>query len=218
MKGLTMGAARAATAATAAVLLLAACGDGADRPAQAAGTDDAELAAANPQDAWWESVQALCGQAFAGEMTRYDAAMDTAWLNRDVIMHVRECTPGEIRIPLHVGEDRSRTWVLTRTADGIRLKHDHRHADGTEDETTQYGGDTVAQGTANRQEFPADEYSRELFLAQGHTAGVDNVWIMEVHPGERFVYNLTRPNRDFRADFDLTRPVAAPPPPWGSER
>jgi hypothetical protein len=216
MKGLTMRAARAATAATAAVVLLAACGDGAERPAQGAGTD--ELAAANPQDAWWESVQALCGQAFAGEMARYDAAMDTAWLNRDVIMHVRECTPGEIRIPLHVGEDRSRTWVLTRTADGIRLKHDHRHADGTEDETTQYGGDTVAQGTANRQEFPADEYSRELFLAQGHTAGVDNVWIMEVHPGERFVYNLTRPNRDFRADFDLTRPVTAPPPPWGSER
>jgi hypothetical protein len=133
-------------------------------------------------------------------------------------MHVRECTPDEIRIPLHVGEDRSRTWVLTRTADGIRLKHDHRHADGTEDETTQYGGDTVAQGTAQRQEFPADDYSREMFLAQGHTAGVDNVWIMEVHPGERFVYNLTRPNRDFRADFDLTRPVAAPPPPWGSER
>jgi hypothetical protein len=210
MKRLTTGAATAA-----AVLLLAACGGTpADQPAQAPAADDAELATANPQDAWWERLQALCGQAFAAEMTRYDDELDTGWLDRDVIMHVRECTPTEIRIPLHVGENRSRTWVLTRTGDGIRLKHDHRHPDGTEEESTQYGGDTVAPGTATRQEFPADQYSRELFLAQGHTAGVDNVWIMEIHPGEQFVYNLTRPNRDFRAEFDLTRPVAAPPPPW----
>jgi hypothetical protein len=177
----------------------------------------APAGATDPQEAWWVRMQSLCGQAFAGEMVRYDPAMDSGWLDRDVIMHVRECSPTEIRIPLHVGENRSRTWVLTRTADGIRLKHDHRHADGTEEVSTQYGGDTVDRGTATRQEFPADAHSRRLFLAQDHPDGVHNVWIMEIHPGERFTYNLTRPNRDFAADFDLTRPVASPPPPWAVE-
>jgi hypothetical protein len=166
------------------------------------------------RDAWWASMQELCGNAYAGEMVRYDADMDTGWLDRDVIMHVRECSPDEIRIPLHVGENRSRTWVLTRTAEGIRLKHDHRHPDGTEEASTQYGGDTQDSGTANRQVFPADQHSRSLFEAQNHPDGVHNVWAMEIHPGERFSYSLTRFNRDFGADFDLSRPVAAPPPPW----
>ena len=48
-------------------------------------------------------------------------------------MHVRECSEDAIRIPFHVGEDRSRTWVVTRTANGLRLKHDHRHEDGSEE-------------------------------------------------------------------------------------
>jgi hypothetical protein len=170
--------------------------------------------AVNPQQVWWDQVQELCGQAFAGRMIRYDEAMDTGWLNRDVIMHVRECSPTEIRIPLHVGENRSRTWVLTWTDTGIRLKHDHRHADGTEEVSTQYGGDTADSGTATRQSFPADEYSRSLFLSTNHPDGVNNIWIMEIHAGERFIYNLTRPNRDFAAEFDLSRPVDPPPPPW----
>lgn len=39
---------------------------------------------------------------------------------------------------------------------------------------------------------------------------------MEIEPGDRFVYELSRPNRLFRVRFDLTRAVPAPPPPWGS--
>ena len=60
----------------------------------------------------------------------------------------RSCDLAEIRIPFHVGEDRSRTWVMTPTSVGLRLKHDHRHEDGSEDEVTQYGGDT--RGTGRR--------------------------------------------------------------------
>jgi hypothetical protein len=173
-----------------------------------------EAAFATAQDVWWERIQDLCGNAYAGEMVRFDPEMDTGWLDREVIMHVRECSPDEIRIPLHVGENRSRTWVLTRTPDGIRLKHDHRYPDGSEEESSQYGGHTVDEGTASRQVFPAGDYSKALFERLDHPDGVHNVWAMEVHPGERFSYGLTRPNREFGADFDLSRPVDAPPPPW----
>jgi hypothetical protein len=131
-------------------------------------------------------------------------------------MHVRECTPDTIRIPFHVGDDLSRTWVITRTATGYRLKHDHRHADGSEDKVTQYGGDTATPGTANRQEFPADAFTKALLLREGNAAGVANVWAVEVHPGQIYAYELRRPGRFFRVHFDLTRPVPAPPPPWGA--
>lgn len=181
------------------------------------GTPEDGLATPDPQQAWWDRVQELCGNAYAGEVIRFHPDLDTGWLDRHVIMHVRECSEEEIRIPLHVGDDRSRTWVLTRTDDGIRLKHDHRHEDGTEDESTWYGGDAAGAGTVSRQEFPADEHSRELFRERGHSAGLQNVWIMEVHPGDHFIYNLTRPDRDFAARFDLTTPVDPPPAPWGAE-
>jgi hypothetical protein len=131
-------------------------------------------------------------------------------------MHVNGCSADAVRIPFHVGTDRSRTWVITRTAQGLRLKHDHRHEDGTPDARTQYGGDTATAGTAARQEFPADRYSRELFVREKIPQSVTNVWAMEVQPGRSFAYELRRPGRYFRVEFDLTRPVAPPPPPWGA--
>jgi hypothetical protein len=39
---------------------------------------------------------------------------------------------------------------------------------------------------------------------------------MEIMPGSEFVYELSRPGgRLFRVSFDLTRPLAWPPAPWG---
>jgi hypothetical protein len=121
-----------------------------------------------------------------------------------------------IEIPFHVGEDRSRTWILTRTADGLRLKHDHRHEDGSDDAVTLYGGDTASPGTATRQEFPVDAESIAMFEREGLTASVNNTWAMEIEPGQRFLYELSRPGgRLFRVEFDLAAPVEAPPVPWG---
>jgi hypothetical protein len=99
----------------------------------------------------------------------------------------------------------------------VRLKHDHRHEDGTPDAVTMYGGDTAAVGTSTRQEFPVDAESIALFETQGLTASVTNIWAMEIEPGARFVYELARPGRLFRVEFDLTTPVAVPPAPWGSQ-
>ena len=68
----------------------------------------------------------------------------------------------------------------------------------------------------SRQEFPADAFTKALLLREGNAAGVANVWAVEVEPARMFAYELRRPGRFFRVEFDLTRPVAPPPPPWGS--
>jgi hypothetical protein len=172
--------------------------------------------APSQQDRFFDRLAMLCGQAFEGKVASPPVEADASFAGKRLVLHVRDCSADTIRIPFHVGEDRSRTWVVTRTAGGLRLKHDHRHEDGSEDKLTQYGGDTVAPGTARRQEFPVDQYSKDLFLRENSAQSVTNVWAMEVEPGQFFAYELRRPGRFFRVDFDLTRPVAAPPPAWGA--
>lgn len=179
-------------------------------------TGCASLVSPSGQDAFFDNIAALCGQAFEGRVVTTDAA-DAQFAGERLVMHVRECEQNEIRIPFHVGENRSRTWVITRSATGLRLKHDHRHEDGSEDVLTQYGGDTVNGGSSVRQEFPADAFSKQLFRERGNPASVDNVWAVEMYAGRLFAYELRRPNRHFRVEFDLTRPVPAPPPPWGAD-
>ena len=165
------------------------------------------------QDAFFASLSELCGKAFAGGLVSTDDA-DADFAKQSMVMHVRECRDREIRIPFHVGEDRSRTWVITKEEGGLRLKHDHRHEDGSEDAVTQYGGDTEDAGTAKRQSFPVDDFSIALFEGEGLAASVVNVWSVEVGEG-MFAYELARPNRFFRVEFDTSAPVPAPPAPWG---
>lgn len=165
-----------------------------------------------PQDKFWQGINALCGQAFAGTVVEAPPG-DTSFANHELVMHVRSCQEREIRIPFHVGADRSRTWVLSRTETGLRLKHDHRHEDGSEDAVTQYGGDTEGAGEPGEQEFRADSLTATLI-----PAAVTNVWTIEIAPGRQYVYALRREGTDrrFRIEFDLTRPVPIPPAPWGS--
>lgn len=166
------------------------------------------------QTAFWDSLQAMCGQAFTGTLVENEPP-SADFEGQALMMHVRECSDDEIRVPFFVGDDRSRTWVFTPSMDGraMRLKHDHRHEDGSEDEVTQYGGDTADAGTATRQAFPADAFTAELV-----PAAATNVWTVELIPGELFAYQLRREGTDrrFRVEFDLTRPTDAPPAPWGS--
>jgi hypothetical protein len=195
-------------------LLLAGCALGGAPPEAAVEqnlADRAEHALPPEQDAFWRSMLDLCGQAFE----RIDAAY---------VMHVRQCFPDEIRIPVHVQNEedgswnRSRTWILTRTPDGIRLKHDHRHEDGSEEDVTQYGGDTAEVGTPGIQTFPADAFTRDV-IGEMVRGAANNIWRMEITPGEVFAYRLTRSTFDnaLRWAFDLTNPVAPPPAAWGYE-
>ena len=176
---------------------------------------------AAPSAQFMAALAQHCGQAFAGRVVANVPASATPdpFDGKALVMHVRGCeTPErELRVPFHVGEDRSRTWVLTRVGDGLRLKHDHRHADGSPDAVTLYGGDTREAGSAARQAFPVDAESVAMFERTGLAGSVRNTWAMEVEPGRRFVYELSRPDgRLFRVEFDLSQPIATPPPPWGS--
>ena len=81
-------------------------------------------------------------------------------------MHVRKCTADTIRIPFHVGDDASRTWVVTRTTTGYRLKHDHRHRDGSEDKLTQYGGNSTTSVTPRASSSPPTPSPRRCWCAR----------------------------------------------------
>jgi hypothetical protein len=179
----------------------------------------------SPQDAFMARLSALCGQAFAGRLVVSEpAGSDAAMAAGPLIMHIRRCSPQRLEIPFHVGADRSRTWIITRTAAGLRLKHDHRHEDGSPDAVTDYGGDTADPGTALLQNFPVDAESIAMFIKQGRSQSITNVWTMELSPvgdaAPRFIYQVRRPptgqpTRVVRVEFDLSRPVPAPPTPWG---
>jgi hypothetical protein len=170
-------------------------------------------AVASPVDAYWDNLTSLCGKAFKGELMEHPEGED-GFVGHALVMHVRDCSEQRIRIPFVVGDDLSRTWVLTRIGDRIELKHDHRHADGTPEESTMYGGTSTNRGRANEQYFPADEQTRQVI-----EPAFSNVWVMRVYPGEKFTYGLWRLGtpRVFRIDFDLGVEIEAPDAPWGWE-
>jgi hypothetical protein len=201
-------------------LIFGACGERAepDFTATAVPAGEASESEAAPADAFLARIAQHCNQAFEGRIiANQPPSDDDPFTGKSLVMHVRECSENEIKIPFHVGEDHSRTWVLTRTPSGLRLKHDHRHEDGTDDAVTMYGGDTATPGTEVRQEFPVDQHSIDMFQREGLTVSIVNVWAMEIEPGQRFLYELARheQGRLFQVEFDLTRPVPAPPTPWG---
>lgn len=195
----------------AATMLLTACATP-DGLLPAASANTATTAA----DKFYESVAALCGKSFAGRIVANTPASATPdpFEGKTLVMQVRECNETELRIPFHVGDDDSRTWVITRQGAGLRLKHDHRHADGSPDDTTMYGGDTRNTGTPRRQEFPVDAESIAMFQTQSMQASLTNTWAMEITPGSEFIYELSRPSgRLFRIQFDLTRQAISPAAP-----
>lgn len=162
-----------------------------------------------PSQKFWELLSSHCGKSYEGKLVSPDS--DPRFAGK-LVMHVRSCEEGRLRIPFFVGEDLSRTWVLTMDEQQlIQLKHDHRHADGSEDAVTQYGGKATNTGSASTQFFPADAFTAGLL-----PAAVGNVWWITVDETS-FTYNLRRLGSAtlFSVKFDLTKPIDTPPAPWG---
>lgn len=163
-------------------------------------------AGGSAQDQFWGHLQGLCGKAAAGTLKQAppgDTQIDPA---ARLVVHFWECGPTELRFPLHVAQNRSRTWVFIRHADRLELRHDHRHEDGKEEGNTWYGATTLDAGTATRQDFVTERN------------GVRNGWRVEITPGQRFAYGTARAGEwRHHLEFDLARPVDVPPLPWGHQ-
>lgn len=170
------------------------------------------LTPSSSQDAFFAELSGHCGQGYEGKLVSSDA-VDADMADAVMQMKVGPCSETEIRIPFHVDDNHSRTWVITRTETGLRLKHRHGHEDGTEDAVSQYGGDTDDLGSASRQEFPVDQFSIDMFKEEGLTASVTNIWAVEITP-EIYAYELRRENRHFRVEIDLNKPITNVPDPW----
>ena len=176
---------------------------------------EAPLVSIPTHDKFFSSIKQHCGKAYEGKVT-VDNASDDRFSDKKLVMHVRRCTDRQLQVPFHVGDDASRTWIISKTGSGLSLKHDHRHNDGSNDKSTMYGGHTLDAGWSNVQSFPTDQYTKELFVEQGIPQSVDNIWQMYIYP-DKFTYRLTRQGREFRVDFDLTKPINTPVTPWGYE-
>jgi hypothetical protein len=173
----------------------------------------APLVSIASHDSFFDSIRALCGKAFAGKIT-VDNQPSSSMADKPLVMHVRRCTDDVLHIPFHVGDNASRTWIITKTGSGLSLKHDHRHEDGSYSESTMYGGHTLDAGWPQVQSFPADAYSKALFAKSGIPQSSSNIWQMFIYP-ETFTYRLIREGREFRVDFDLTQSIPVPAAPWG---
>lgn len=160
----------------------------------------------DPQAVFLTNLARHCGRAYEGRITHRPPEDQLFRGDERLVVHFRECSGDELKLPFHVEDNRSRTWILTRTDSGIDLRHDHRHEDGSPDENTMYGAHTRDAGSASRQEFLRPQAD------DGSTSG----WAIEIVPGERYTYGTIRDGRwRYRLDFDLSAPVEPPPPPWG---
>ena len=144
-------------------------------------------AAQPPAHLFFDQLTSLCGSRYVGEMTFPIEGRDS-FKGKLLVAEIKQCEQAEIRVPFAVGDNTSRTWIFTKTQAGLRLKHDHRHADGTVDKVSNYGGDASNSGSALRQSFPADEYTGSLIPAAS-----TNVWTISLSADyQQLTYHLER--------------------------
>jgi hypothetical protein len=157
------------------------------------------LPAAADGPSLFDYLHGLDGKSYPGRMTfPSDPNHD---MNKPMQITVQVVSDNEIRIPLHVGEDRSRTWILTRSSEGVLLKHDHRHPDGTPDELTNYGGLASKVELGTLLVFPADQETATM-LPEAAT----NAWSLRLSPDRSQLYYYLERHLDprFEATFDLS--------------
>ena len=147
------------------------------------------------QDAYFQMIASFCGTSFTGQ-SNFPEDPGDAFRGKELVAYIETCSPDEIRIPFSVGEDHSRTWVLRRVEAGLQFQHDHRHADGTPDDVTLYGGTTLSSGSHLAQSFPADDYTADLI-----PEAATNEWFLSFsEDGTELTYYLERHGKPrFRA-------------------
>ncbi len=145
-----------------------------------AGREDARVA-------FFETLRATCGARYEGAKQFPDDTTD-AFHGKLLVATFVECNDSQVRVPFVVGADSSRTWVFTTRDSTLELKHDHRHADGTPDSVTMYGGMANLDGAPTSQQFEADAYTARLI-----PAARTNVWTVTFSAdAKELTYHLDR--------------------------
>ena len=164
--------------------------------------DEVPSSQTSPQRLFFENLRKLCGQQFEGA-TEFPQDPKHEMVGKKLVISVGPCSEKEIRIPFRVADDQSRTWVLTLGEKGLLLKHDHRHADGSPDKITMYGGWATPDGTATQQRFGADEETAKLI-----PEAATNVWKITIDDEkQQLTYSLERHAQPrYKAVFDLKNP------------
>jgi hypothetical protein len=151
------------------------------------------------------NYQDYCGYAYEGESSLVELGDDHPLENAELLMILQHCLEDEVRIPFHVNDDRSRTWVVRRVGDGrLHLSHDHRYPDGTEHVANMYGGYSDGEGDVHTVYFPADQAT----IAERPSREI-NRWAKSFdHSAQRYYYRLyLRDTLRYEAVFDLSRPL-----------
>lgn len=143
-----------------------------------------------PTVAFFSKLQSLCGEKFVGSMTFPIDGQDS-FKGKVLVAEFARCSDDEIQIPFMVGKDESRTWIVSKTSLGLRLKHKHLLEDGSVDPISDYGGDTFSAGTPLSQSFPADAHTKQLI-----PEAATNVWMMSLSDDlTTLTYHLERHNK-----------------------
>jgi hypothetical protein len=207
---------KAASATALPVLpILFACGEAVPPASDLDAAADLPVATSQPapeQREFWAALEAHCGRAYPGSISDVTPYYRDGVEGRRIVAHFLECSDDRMHIAFHLDDDRSRNWILTQVGGTLRLKHDHRLEDGTEDEISQYGGDAPTPGLPTRQIFPADEHTARILPDRA-----DNFWFFDFVEPERLQYGVHWPKHghSIRLEFDLSSPVEPPPRPWG---
>ena len=152
-----------------------------------------------------KKYQDFCGYSYSGQTTIVDIASGELFAEAELIMTVSECDDNIVRIPFHVGEDKSRTWILQMKEQGLHLSHDHRYEDGTEHADNFYGGFADRRGTESVHFFPADD--KTIADRPGRSI---NTWSKEIDlSAQKYYYRLyLQDELRFEVVFDLSNPLS----------
>ena len=164
----------------------------------------------------------LCGETLTGAVVSTQPD-DADWQGKTLTLGPVDCSTEARRpdmtdrvgdavivMPLSVGEDASRAWLLTYGSGQLEFRHYHYEPDGSPSAVTSYGGPAAPGGTATQQSFPADAATKANFTANGIARSNPNIWTLTLdEDAGTLTYALARPAtdtapaRDFRAQFAL---------------
>lgn len=148
---------------------------------------------------FFDNLSLHCGKTYNG-ITEFPKDPQHPFVGKPLQMYVEHCSENEIRIPFKVGNNSSRTWIITKTNKGLLLKHDHRHADGTPEDLTMYGGYANSEGNPWQQHFEADNDTFKM-IPEAKT----NIWTITIDDkNQTFTYSLQRHSKPrYKAVFDI---------------